>query len=147
MNLTSSISIPPASTNPAINPLAGLNFAGLQSAIPQDTAAINFMGLNMVQQTLPSPFMQPPPMIQNNYQSNIAYQNRGSSSGNSSNYNRDNYNNNNNNRNRVGSNSGSSGGSNWVRGNATLRRGVCHQYQRTGFCRNQKTGCPYIHER
>lgn len=146
INLASSINIPPAASNPVINPLAGLNFAGLQSTIPQDTAAINFLG--MVQPTLPPPFMQPPPMIQNNYQSNIPYQNRGSSSGNSNNYNnRDNYNNNNN-RNRMGSNSNNSGGgSNWVRGNATLRRGMCHQYQRTGFCRNQKTGCPYIHER
>lgn len=145
INLASSINIPPVASNSAVNPLAGLNFAGLQSAIPQDTAAINFLG--MVQPTLPPPFMQPPPMIQNNYQSNIPYQNRGSNSGNSNNYNnRDNFNNNN--RNRMGSNSNSSGGgSNWVRGNATLRRGMCHQYQRTGFCRNQKTGCPYVHER
>jgi len=148
INLATNINIPPAATNSTINPLAGLNFAGLQSAIPQDTAAINFMGIGMVQPTLPPPFMQPPPMIQNNYQSNIPYQNRGSSGGNNSNYNnRDNFNNSNNNRSRIGSSSSSGGGSNWVRGNATLRRGMCHQYQRTGFCRNQKTGCPYVHER
>ncbi|KAL7042341.1 hypothetical protein ACKWTF_001104 [Chironomus riparius] len=149
INLASSINIPPAATNATINPLAGLNFTGLLPAIPQDTATINLMGIGIVQPTLPPPFMQPPPMIQNNYQSNIPYQNRGSSSGNSSNFNnRENFNNNsNNNRNRMGSNSNSGGGSNWVRGNATLRRGMCHQYQRTGFCRNQKTGCPYVHER
>lgn len=141
-NVGPNISIPPA---PVINPLAGLNL----SALPHDNPALNFMGIIQTAATAAAgiaPFMQPPPMIQNNYQSN-------SSGGNNSNFNRNvnNYstgnssNNNNNSRNR----SGSGGGSNWVRGNANqnMRRGMCHQYQRTGFCRNRNSGCPYIHER
>lgn len=40
-------------------------------------------------------------------------------------------------------NNGGGPGGNWVRGNA--RRGICNQFQRTGFCRNKN--CPYVHER
>lgn len=46
-----------------------------------------------------------------------------------------------NNRSHGGSSGG--GGGNWVRGNS--RRGICNQFQRSGFCRNKN--CPYIHER
>ncbi|KAG5675765.1 hypothetical protein PVAND_005642 [Polypedilum vanderplanki] len=140
-NITPNITIPPAPAI-ALNPLAGLNLGALQ---PHENPALNFMGI--IQQATSvagiAPFMQPPPMIQNNYQSNNSagnnFNNRPVNNYSTGNNN----NNNNNNRNRSGS------GSNWVRGNANqqLRRGMCHQYQRTGFCRNRNSGCPYIHER
>lgn len=143
VNISSNLSIPPAPVlhpNAQLNPLAGLNLGAMVS--PTDSAAINYMGI------LQAPFMQPPPMIQNNYQSSANYQSRGlnnnystggSNGGSTSSSN-------NNNRNRAGA---SSGGSNWVRGNAAtnLPRGICHQFQRTGFCRKRNAGCPYIHDR
>lgn len=142
-NLTANLTIPPA---PTLNPLVGFNLGGLQSAIPQDPSALNFMGL-IQHQTLPNtPFInQPPPLMQNNYQSNNNnYPNRGSNSsgggGNSFNSNFGNNRYDSNNRNRSGSSNGS-----WVRGNTNMRRGMCHQYQRTGHC--SKSNCPYIHER
>jgi hypothetical protein len=142
-NLGSVISIPaaPVISNTALNPLASLNLGGMPNAItPRDNAGINLLG--MIPTT---PFLQPPPtmMIQNNYQSSNSYQSRNNSYNTSSSSNNINNNNNNSNKNRGGT----SNGSNWVRGNSTFRRGMCHQYQRNGFCRTRNNGCPYIHER
>lgn len=138
--------IPPAPiiNSPTVNPLVALNLPGLQSTLGvRDPTSLNYI---MQAAQTASPFLQPPPMIQNNYQSNGNFPNRNMNSGsvNGNNFN---------NRNRPAGGGGGggggsgSGGSNWVRGSANMRRGMCHQYQRNGFCRNRNSGCPYIHER
>lgn len=129
-NLSATLTIPAApmiANPPVVNPLASINL----SAIPSPWQHGIIPAVPAV------PFLQtPPPMIQNNYQSNqpANFQNRNNFSGNNVDRNR----------------GGSTGGSNWVRGNAQqqqMRRGTCFQYQKTGFCRKRNNGCPYIHER
>lgn len=131
-NLGATLTIPaaPIIANPTVvNPLA---------AIPNLGAIASPWQHGIIPAVPPVPFLQtPPPMIQNNYQSNQP-----------SNFqvNRNNFNGNNMDKNRGNV----SGGSNWVRGNAQqqqMRRGTCFQYQKTGFCRKRNNGCPYIHER
>jgi protein phosphatase 1 regulatory subunit 10 len=130
-NLSATLTIPAApiiANPPVVNPLASINLGAIaspwQHGIIPTVAAV--------------PFLQtPPPMIQNNYQSNqpANFQNRNT------------FNGNNMDRNRGG---GNAGGANWVRGNAQqqqMRRGTCFQFQKTGFCRKRNNGCPYIHER
>lgn len=136
-NLGATLTIPAAapiiSNQPIVNPLANINLGAVPS--PWQHGIIS----------TPVPFLQaPPPMIQNNYQSNQAnnYQSRNNFSNGNNNMNMD--------RNRNNNSGG--GGANWVRGNAQqqqqqMRRGTCFQYQKTGFCRKRNSGCPYIHER
>lgn len=122
---------PPAGfpTNPIVaNPLANFSL-GIASPPIQVPNMLN-------QWAIPPAFIQqlpttvPPPPLQNNFNRNVMGNNYRSNT-----YNRG-FNTSNNNNNNSGGN--------WVRGNA--RRGICNQFQRTGFCRNG-ANCVYIHER
>jgi protein phosphatase 1 regulatory subunit 10 len=130
--------------NPIVgNPLANFSLSGIISP----TSSIQPPNLLNQWSIPPTVFMQqvptmiiPPPAVQNSYNSSNNNNNNRNAMGN--NY-RSNTTNNNNSSRGFSSNSNNSGG-NWVRGNA--RRGICNQFQRTGFCRNG-ANCVYIHER
>lgn len=138
-NVFSHISIPPAAAlglpplshalNPAINPLANFPLGGIPNQITRDVPnPILGQWMNPA-----APFMQPPPAML--AQPTPPFVGRVGSN-NMNNSNNNNYRNNN-------SRPHNGGGGNWVRGNA--RRGICIQFQRTGFCKNKN--CQYIHER
>lgn len=128
VNITPATGVPPvAAFNPIANPLANFPLGGIINPIGRDVP--NHLSNQWVLGQ--APFMQqPPPMIPQPMPLGFA-NNRGGGMNNG-------FRNNNNNANR---NNGSGG--NWVRGNA--RRGICHQFQKNGFCRNNN--CQYIHER
>ena len=136
-NVFSHINIPPATgvnpisafTNPIANPLANFPLGGIINPMQQRDIPNSLGNQWMIP---PAPYMQPPPtMISQPVPVGFPNNRGGMSNGFRNNSNRPHINNN------------GGGGGNWVRGNA--RRGVCNQFQRNGFCRNNN--CPYIHER
>lgn len=119
MHIPPAIGIPPnMAINPMTNPLASFAISGIPNALVREN---QIMSPWLAPPT--TPFMaQPPPIV-------LPPQGPG-------------FGNRNNNTFR-GNNRPHNSGGNWVRGNA--RRGICNQFQRTGFCRNNN--CPYVHER
>lgn len=122
--IASNLGIPPnLGINSLTNPLASFAMSGITNPLVRETQ--NPIMSPWLSQP-PAAFMgQPPPIVLP--QQGPGFGNRGNNSfrGNNRQHNNNN------------------GGGNWVRGNA--RRGICNQFQRTGFCRNKS--CPYIHER
>lgn len=136
-NVFTHINIPPATAlglppmghalNPSANPLASFPLGGIPNQITRDVPnPILGQWMNPA-----VPFMQPPPAML--AQPTPAFVGRVGS----------NNMNNNINNNFRSNNSRPHNGGNWVRGNS--RRGICNQFQRSGFCKNKN--CPYIHER
>lgn len=125
INVSPATGVPPvgAFTSPITNPLANFPMGGILNPLTREPIAPNQWLMP------PTPFMQPPPaMISQPLPVGFPNNRGGMNNGFRNNNSRPNNN---------------SGGGNWVRGNA--RRGVCNQFQRNGFCRNNN--CPYIHER